>query len=102
MTIPHYSPQRVELDAVLEQPGLVILADVHYPGWKLTVDGKPAPIIRANFLMRGAALEAGKHHLVYTYEPASFYVGLWISAGGLIAFGILGLVFWRRPRSAAS
>jgi hypothetical protein len=102
VTIPHYSPQRVELDAVLEQPGLVILADVHYPGWKLTVDGKPAPIIRANFLMRGAALDAGKHHLVYTYEPASFYVGLWISAGGLIAFGILGLVFWRRPRSAAS
>ena len=36
----HYpNPQRVEIEARLEQPGLVILADVFYPGWKLQIDG---------------------------------------------------------------
>src|SRR5262249_38721591 len=33
VTVAAYGPQRVELDAVLGQPGLVILADVFYPGW---------------------------------------------------------------------
>ncbi len=64
-------PQRAELEVMLESPGLVILADLHYPGWELTIDGQPAPIYRVNRLMRGAAVPAGKHHLVYSYVPRS-------------------------------
>ncbi len=66
MTITKYGEQRVELEAVLDRPGLVILADVYYPGWRLTIDGKPAPIYRTNRVMRGAAVPAGRSHLVYT------------------------------------
>ncbi|WP_435021624.1 hypothetical protein TA3x_002474 [Tundrisphaera sp. TA3] len=90
-------PQRVELDVSLARPGLVILADIFYPGWKLTIDGQPAPILRANRIMRGAAVPSGRHRLVYTYEPGSFRVGCLISLGGLgflVAYPIgLG---WRR------
>ncbi len=64
-----HEPQRVELRASLDRPGLVILADTYYPGWRLTIDGMPAPIFRANRMMRGAAMPAGEHTLVYTYEP---------------------------------
>jgi uncharacterized membrane protein YfhO len=81
-----YEPQRVELQASLDWPGLVILADTYYPGWRLTIDGRPAPIYRANLLMRGAAVPAGEHTLVYTYEPVSFRIGAIISAAGLIVF----------------
>jgi hypothetical protein len=84
VTVVKYEPQRVELKASLVRPGLVILADTFYPGWRLTIDGKTAPIFRANRVMRGAALEAGEHRLVYTYEPASFQVGVIISAGASI------------------
>ena len=69
------NPQRVVLEANLARPGLVILADVFYPGWTLTVDNKPSTILRANRAMRGAAVEAGKHRLVYTYNPRSFRLG---------------------------
>ncbi|MFO0890061.1 MAG: hypothetical protein U0790_13090 [Isosphaeraceae bacterium] len=95
--VTYPNPQRVELQATLESPGLVILADVFYPGWTLTIDGQPAPIIRVNRLMRGAAVDPGKHHLVYTYEPHSFRVGGWISVAGLGLLALLSLGLWLRP-----
>ena len=85
------NPQRTELDVTLETPGLVVLADVYYPGWELTIDGKPAPIYRVNRLMKGAGVAAGKHHLVYTYAPRSFQVGKVVSMLGL---GIMALAAW--------
>jgi hypothetical protein len=96
--ITRYEPQRVELEATLHSPGLVVLADVFYPGWKLTIDGQPAPIHRANRLMRGAAVPKGTHTLVYTYEPSSFRVGLGLSALGLVAF--LTVCAWSRLGSS--
>jgi len=92
-------PQRVEIDAVLERPGLLILSDIFYPGWKLTVDGVPATIYRANRMMRAAALSAGKHHLVYTYEPRSFQVGGIVTIGAIVCLMAASVYFSRRPIS---
>ena len=50
--VDYPSPQNAVLDVSLESAGLVVLADVYYPGWELTIDGKPAPIYRVNHLMR--------------------------------------------------
>jgi len=94
-----YEPQRVELLASLDKPGLVILADTYYPGWRLTIDGKTAPIYRANRMMRGAAVPAGEHTLVYTYQPGSFRVGAIISAAALLVLLVLAWSF-RRERPA--
>jgi hypothetical protein len=89
VTVVEHGPQRVELKAVLDRPGLVILADTYYPGWRLTIDGEPATIYRANRLMRGAAVPAGEHTLVYTYRPQSFRVGAVASIAGLVALTAL-------------
>jgi hypothetical protein len=99
--VSYPTPQRVEIEARLDFPGIVVLADVFYPGWKLTIDGKPAPIYRVNRVMRGAAVREGTHHLVYTYEPASFRIGWAISLGGLAVFLVLAIVFTVRPRDLA-
>jgi hypothetical protein len=90
-----YEPQRIELEARLESPGFVILADTFYPGWRLEIDGKPATIHRANRLMRGAAVTAGIHRLVYRYDPLSFRIGLGMSGVGVF---VLGIVAWRGLR----
>ena len=89
VAVTRYEPQRVELVASLQHPGLVILADTYYPGWKLTIDGQPAPIYRTNRLMRGAAVKAGRHTLVYTYDPDSFRIGGALSIVGLLALAAL-------------
>jgi hypothetical protein len=84
-------PRSVELKAALIRPGIVILGDVDYPGWRLTIDGKPAEILRVNRLMRGAAVEAGVHTLVYTYDPASFRVGGSITLAALPVLIVLAV-----------
>jgi hypothetical protein len=91
---------RVEMSARLDFPGIVVLADAYYPGWKLTIDGKPAPVRRVNRMMRGAAVEAGVHKLVYTYEPDSFFrFGAPLTLAGLGASACLAVFVAWRPRS---
>ncbi len=79
VTVSYPDPQRAVLDVTLESKGVVVLADVYYPGWNLTIDDKPAPIYQVNRMMRGAAVPAGPHHLVYTFSPRSFLVGRIVS-----------------------
>ena len=97
VAIRYPSPQVVELDVNLESPGVIVLADVYYPGWKLTIDGVPAPIYRINRIMRGAAAGKGPHHLVFTYAPGSFKWGLIITAVGFGCLTLLGLACFLRP-----
>jgi hypothetical protein len=99
VTVSYPDPQHVVLDAVLEQPGLVVLADIYYPGWHLTIDGVEAPIYRANRMMRGAAVPAGRHHLVYTYSPRSFALGGGITLLAMAVLAALGVAFTLRPVS---
>ncbi len=78
-------PNHVEIEAVLHSPGLVVLADIYYPGWKLEVEsnGEPATsmsILRTNRMMRGVLLPAGKHRLTYRYQPVTFKIGAAMSA----------------------
>jgi hypothetical protein len=91
-TITASGPQRVVLDVRLNQPGLVVLAETDDPGWRLTIDGTPRPIVRTNLLMRGAAVASGAHRLVFTYEPRSLKVGLAMTLLGLVA--LIGASAW--------
>jgi len=97
VSISYPSPQRATLEVTLESPGLVVLSDVYYPGWQLTIDDKPAPIYRVNVMMRGAIVPAGPHRLVYTFAPRSFQVGLIGSIAGLAVWFLLGVLCVFRP-----
>jgi hypothetical protein len=100
--VTYPSPQRVELEANLESPGIVVLSDIHYPGWKLTIDGHPAPIYKVNRVMRGAAVPDGFHRLLYTYEPRSFQVGATITLAALAAAAAFAIFCVFRPRARSA
>ena len=89
-------PTRVELEVTLRSPGLVVLADVFYPGWRLEVDGRAAEILRVDRAMRGTVVPAGPHRLIYRYRPRSVVAGAALSALGLLALG--GVLAWGRDR----
>ncbi len=90
--ITGYEPHRVEVEAEMDAPGLLILSDTYYPGWKVTVDGLPAELLRANYVLRGVYLPAGAHKVVFRFAPAIFYVGLLLTVA--TSLGGLGVIWW--------
>jgi hypothetical protein len=83
----------MEADAACR--GLLILSETFYPGWEATVDGKPAPIIRANVALRGVALEKGRHRVEMRYRPRSVYTGLALTLVGLALAAAAVVTSWR-------
>jgi hypothetical protein len=88
-TIRLYENNRVEISAQLSEPGILVLTDAFYPGWKVFVGGKEQKVLRANYLFRGVELPAGEQMVEFIYEPDSFKLGLIIS---LLTVGLLVIV----------
>jgi hypothetical protein len=66
---------------------IVLVSD--YPGWKVSVDGKPAKLKPVNFYLGTDALP-GKHTYVFTFDPPLYRIGLIISlVSFLAAVGLL-------------
>ena len=85
--IEDYENDRVVIRARADRPGLVVLADSWYPGWKATVDGEDADVERVDYAVRGVAVGPGSHRVELTYAPASFRAGWIVSLLALLAIG---------------
>jgi hypothetical protein len=73
----------VNVEARLSRPGYLVLADQHYPGWTVEVDGRRAELLRADFMLRAVRLEPGLHHVRFAFRPASFRTGTVVSLAAL-------------------
>jgi hypothetical protein len=60
--------------------GFLFLADQYYPGWEATVNGVPAPIVRANHAFRLVPVPQGDSTVVLRYRPVSIPLGIGVSA----------------------
>ena len=85
---------RVEVEAQTAAEGLLVLADPWYPQWKVSVDGRPAELVRVDHAFRGVRVPAGTHRVVFSYEDRALQVGLVVSAVSVL--GLAGLWLWRR------
>jgi hypothetical protein len=90
--IVNYSPNFIELKVETEKPQLLFLSDNYYPGWQVYIDGKQDKIYRADYTFRAVAVPAGRHQVIFSFEPKSFYWGLKISLISLVLF-IISLRF---------
>jgi hypothetical protein len=88
---------RVAVDA--RAPCHLVLADTFFPGWRVTVDGEPREIARANVAFRAVALEPGGHMVDFTYEPLWFRVGAWASGAAALLTALLLVLGPRRERA---
>lgn len=95
--ITRYRDEQVDVRSRARRAGLLVLTDLHYPGWKATVDGRPTDIERVDYLMRGVRVPAGTHDIRFTYVPASFRAGWLLSLAGLALVGFLLVTGRRRP-----
>lgn len=81
-------------------PGVLVVADADYPGWRATVNGSAAPIFRVNGMFRGVSVPAGAVEVEMEFAPASFAFGAAVSALALVVLIALGAVAARSPARA--
>ena len=101
-TIRSYQNNKVEITASLKQPGILVLTDAFYPGWKVYVGGRERKLLRANYFFRAVELPAGEHVVEFVYDPLPFKIGLSISiltALLLLSVPLVGCIRgrWRQP-----
>jgi uncharacterized membrane protein YfhO len=94
--ITHYDPQRVDVQTRLTRPGLLVLGEAWFPGWKAIVstrgETREVPIYRTNRVLRGVWLPAGEQSVEFRFQPQSFSRGAAISTIGWFLIAILGIV----------
>ena len=79
------SNARVTIRATLARRGLVVLTDQWMDGWTVRIDGRPAPILRTDMLLRGVIVPAGAHTVEWSYRVPGLRAGAALSAVGLLA-----------------
>lgn len=68
---------------------LLVLTDLYYPGWQVTIDNKPAEILRVDHALRGVVINAGDHKVEFVFRPTIFKYGVIISLISLLGCLIL-------------
>ncbi|GJG88696.1 membrane protein [Gemmatimonadetes bacterium T265] len=99
--VTRYAPGQIDL--VLSAPApagaSLVVSENYYPGWTATVDGRPAAVGRADYVLTGVSLPAGARNVSLRFTSPRFQTGLLVSAAAVAlsfaAFGA-GLVVQRR------
>ena len=97
VSVTGYAPTEVELQVNLPQTRMVVLNDLHAPGWSAEVDDVPVPIFRTNYVVRGVLVGAGEHRVRFRYETPGLALGLGVS--GVTLCVCLLVVLWQLRRS---
>ena len=84
-----YESNEAKYEVESDKGGLVVFSEVYYPGWTATIDGQPAEVGRANYVLRALNVPAGKHEVVFSFKPQSIQTTETIA---YVALGVLILL----------
>lgn len=89
----------VVLEVTASGPALLVLGELYDVGWRATIDGRPAPVVRADHIFRSVRVEEGTHRVRFDYMAPGFRLGLGLSvAAGAVILGLGGVGSWRGLR----
>ncbi len=95
-----FSPDTLDYSFTSTTPQFAVFSEVYYPmGWNAYINDQPATYIKANYVLRGLPLPAGKHTIRFVFEPAMYKKAKAVSnAGGVVVLLLLasgfGMAFW--------
>ncbi len=98
-----YEPNHIKISVTPEGNNLLVLGEKYYPWWYATVDGKKAPIVPVNHILRGVYLQPGAKTVEFVFDPLPFKIGKYLTLGSLTLFAALflrELILWRRRVSS--
>lgn len=95
-----YEPNNLQYTIESKKGGVVVFAEIYYPGWTATIDGQPAELGRVNYILRALNVKAGKHTVVLDFHPTSIsttetiaYIAIVIL---LLAIAGAGYMEWKK------
>ena len=92
ITLTSYSPNHLVYETTNENDGIAIFSEIYYPdGWQVTIDGQPATLARANYILRALHLPAGKHVVEMKFDPQSLHLTEGIAYGALVLL-LIGII----------
>jgi hypothetical protein len=92
-----YTARQVDIEVETSSPGVLVLGDTYFPGWKAEINGREVPVFRANYLLRGIVVDSGRHRVRFFYHPLSFHIGFGLT---VIAGAVILWCLKRKRRSA--
>ena len=95
-----YAPERLGLSIDASGPALVGTSIPAWRGWRLTLDGRNAPLTGFDHAFVGFEVPAGRHEAVLRYLPASFVWGAGISAATVLLIAAMVLAPRARTRTS--
>ena len=102
-----YSPNELVYQAQLQDKGLVVFSEIYYPaGWKAFIDGEPADILRANYVLRALIVPEGEHTITFKFEPNAYIIGNKVTMAGswlvlLLFIGSVAFTIVRQSKKPA-
>lgn len=87
-----YAPNRLTYETNNAQDGIAVFSEIYYPdGWHVTIDGQPAELARADYILRTMYVPAGQHTIEMSFDPTSLHVTEGIAYGAL-ALLVIGII----------
>ncbi len=88
-------PGSLSVEVTTETPGILVISEWAYPGWRVALDGEPVPILAADYALQGILVPAGTHTVEARFSPLDVALGCGITIATLV---LVGAVAWRwRP-----
>ena len=93
---------RITLDGAAAKPAYLLIGENWYPDWHATVDGKPAPVLRADHALLSVVLPPGAREVTLRFASAAYARGKLVTlAAVLVTLACWPRRWWPRRRSAA-
>jgi hypothetical protein len=96
-----YKPNELEYKCETPSEQFAVFSEIYYQnGWNAYVDGKLQPHAQVNYVLRGMPIPAGKHSIVFRFEPATYKTGNSIAlAGSVLLILSIGAGFYMQKRN---
>jgi len=95
------APTRMRVVTRSPAPGLLVVGDAAYPGWRATVDGEERPVLRCDYVLRAVPIPAGECVVELRFRPGRLVAGATISLLACLAVLVLVVAEMRRARAPA-
>jgi hypothetical protein len=90
-----YAPGRMVLQVTTGRPSLLMVSETTHPRWTARIDGRPVPLLRANYLSKAVQVPAGAHRVELRFDPGILLPALFaftlVGVGTLVGTAAAGL-----------